>query len=99
MTQHLQHFIAGAAADSSDGRRFDLVDPVTEKVYGSSARGTPEDVNRAVEAARSQLEGGAWSQLSGSQRARLLIKLADLVERDSEPVSYTHLTLPTKRIV
>jgi len=28
MTQHLQHFIAGAAADSSDGRRFDLVDPV-----------------------------------------------------------------------
>ncbi|MEQ9727113.1 aldehyde dehydrogenase family protein [Pseudomonas sp. WHRI 8822A] len=87
MTQHLQHFIAGAAADSSDGRRFDLLDPVTEKVYGSSARGTPEDVNRAVEAARSQLEGGAWSQLSGSQRARLLIKLADLVERDSEQLA------------
>lgn len=87
MTQHLQHFIAGAAADSSDGRRFDLVDPVTEKVYGSSARGTAEDVNRAVEAARSQLEGGAWSQLSGSQRARLLIKLADLVERDSEQLA------------
>lgn len=87
MTQHLQHFIAGAAADSSDGRRFDLIDPVTEKVYGSSARGTAEDVNRAVEAARSQLEGGAWSQLSGSQRARLLIKLADLVERDSEQLA------------
>lgn len=87
MTQHLQHFIAGAAADSSDGRRFDLIDPVTEKVYGSSARGTAEDVNRAVEAARSQLEGGAWSQLTGSERARLLNKLADLVERDSEQLA------------
>ncbi|GLX14603.1 aldehyde dehydrogenase [Pseudomonas straminea] len=87
MTQHLQHFIAGAAADSSDGRRFDLIDPVTEKVYGSSARGTTEDVNRAVEAARSQLEGGAWSQLSGSQRSRLLNKLADLVERDTEQLA------------
>ncbi|MBV7562734.1 aldehyde dehydrogenase family protein [Pseudomonas sp. sia0905] len=87
MTQHLQHFIAGAAADSSDGRRFDLIDPVTEKVYGSSARGTAEDVNRAVEAARSQLEGGAWSQLSGSQRSRLLNKLADLVERDTEQLA------------
>ncbi|OLU33864.1 aldehyde dehydrogenase family protein [Pseudomonas sp. PA27(2017)] len=84
MTQHLQHFIAGAAADSSDGRRFDLIDPVTEKVYGSSARGTVEDVNRAVKAAHEQLEGGAWSQLSGSERSRLLNKLADLVERDSE---------------
>ena len=40
-----------------------------------------------MEAARSQLEGGAWSQLSGSQRARLLIKLADLVERDSEQLA------------
>nr|WP_288465999.1 aldehyde dehydrogenase family protein [uncultured Pseudomonas sp.] len=87
MTQHLQHFIAGAAADSSDGRRFDLIDPVTEKVYGSSARGTTEDVNRAVEAARSQLEGGAWNQLTGSERARLLNKLADLVERDSEQLA------------
>ena len=84
MTQHLQHFIAGTAAEASDGRRIDLIDPVTEQVYGSSARGTTEDVNRAVEAARSQLEGGAWSQLDGSQRARLLNKLADLVERDSE---------------
>lgn len=84
MTQHLQHFIAGAAADSSDGRRFDLIDPVTEQVYGSSARGTVEDVNRAVKAAHEQLEGGAWSQLSGSERSRLLNKLADLVERDSE---------------
>jgi len=87
MTQHLQHFIAGAAAEASDGRRIDLVDPVTEQVYGSSARGTGEDVNRAVKAAHGQLEGGAWSQLTGSERARLLNKLADLVERDSEQLA------------
>lgn len=87
MTQHLQHFIAGAAAEASDGRRIDLVDPVTEQVYGSSARGTVEDVNRAVKAAHGQLEGGAWSQLTGSERARLLNKLADLVERDSEQLA------------
>lgn len=84
MTQHLQHFIAGAAVDASDGRRLDLIDPVTEQVYASSARGTADDVNRAVHAACGQLEGGAWSQLDGAQRGRLLTKLADLVERDSE---------------
>ncbi|WP_248805457.1 aldehyde dehydrogenase family protein [Pseudomonas sp. MWU13-2100] len=84
MTEHLNHFIAGASFAGADSRRIDLVNPVTEQVYASSARGTAEDVDRAVAAARSQLEGGAWSQLDGAQRGRLLSKLADLVERDTE---------------
>ncbi|WP_339529876.1 aldehyde dehydrogenase family protein [Pseudomonas mucidolens] len=84
MTQHLNHFIAGTSLEASDGRRIALVNPVTEQEYGSSARGTAEDVDRAVAAAFSQLEGGAWSQLDGAQRGRLLSKLADLVERDTE---------------
>lgn len=84
MTQHLNHFIEGASFEASDGRRINLVNPVTEQVYGSSARGTAEDVDRAVRAAHTQLERGAWSRLDGAQRARLLLKLADLLERDSE---------------
>ncbi|WHS62488.1 aldehyde dehydrogenase family protein [Pseudomonas sp. G2-4] len=84
MTQHLNHFIQGASFEASDGRRITLINPVTEQAYGSTARGTAEDVDRAVGAARTQLEQGAWSQLDGAQRARLLSKLADLVERDSE---------------
>ncbi|MDR6957942.1 acyl-CoA reductase-like NAD-dependent aldehyde dehydrogenase [Pseudomonas brassicacearum] len=84
MNQHLNHFIQGASFEASDGRRITLINPVTEQAYGSSARGTAEDVDRAVGAALTQLERGAWSQLDGAQRARLLSKLADLVERDSE---------------
>lgn len=84
MTEHLKLFIAGALDEGSAGRRIELIDPITEQVYGSSARGTAADVDRAVAAAHAQLEGGAWSQLDGAQRGRLLSKLADLVERDSE---------------
>jgi len=84
MTEHLKLFIAGALDEGSAGQRIELIDPVTEQVYGSSARGTAADVDRAVAAAHAQLEGGAWSQLDGAQRCRLLTKLADLVERDSE---------------
>ncbi len=68
MTQHVNHFIEGASCESSDGRRIDLVNPVTEQVYGSSARGTAADVDRAVSAALAQLERGAWRQLDGAQR-------------------------------
>ncbi|NUT64970.1 aldehyde dehydrogenase family protein [Pseudomonas corrugata] len=84
MTQHLNHFIEGGSFEASDGRRTNLINPVTEQIYGSAARGTAEDVNRAVAAARKQLEGGAWSKLDGAQRGRLLLKLADLVERDTD---------------
>ncbi|UVM75069.1 aldehyde dehydrogenase family protein [Pseudomonas alvandae] len=84
MTQHFNHFIEGTTFEPSDGRRIALVDPVTEQTYGSTARGTAEDVDRAVSAARQQLEHGAWRQLDGAQRGRLLSKLADLVERDTE---------------
>ncbi|UZE26014.1 aldehyde dehydrogenase family protein [Pseudomonas sp. B21-056] len=84
MTQHLNHFIEGGSFEASDGRRTNLINPVTEQVYGSAARGTAEDVSRAVAAARNQLERGAWSQLDGAQRGRLLLKLADLVERDTD---------------
>lgn len=84
MTEHLNHFIEGASCEAFDRRRIDLVNPVTEQVYGDCARGTSEDVDRAVAAAHRQLESGDWSQLDGAQRGRLLSKLADLVERDSD---------------
>ncbi|MCF4978670.1 aldehyde dehydrogenase family protein [Pseudomonas gessardii] len=83
MTNHFNHFIEGASCAASDGRSITLVNPITEQVYATCARGTAQDVNRAVGAACTQLERGAWSRLNGAQRARLLLKLADLVERDA----------------
>ncbi len=87
MTQALLHFIDGQLAAASDGRTLDLVNPVTEQVYATSSAGTAADVDRAVGAARAQLDGGAWSRLTGSQRGKLLQRLADLVERDADRIA------------
>ncbi|WP_297913405.1 aldehyde dehydrogenase family protein [Thiomonas sp.] len=84
MTKHLQHFIDGEYAESSDGARLNLVNPVDEQIYATAACGTTADADRAVRAAHAQLHGGAWSKLNGSHRAVLLNKLASLVERDLE---------------
>lgn len=84
MTQNLQHFIDGAYADASDGTTLSLVNPVDEREYAKSAKGTVDDVKAAVAAARRQVKGGEWSQLSGAQRGLLLSRLADLVQRDSD---------------
>lgn len=83
MNQYLKHYIEGAHAEASGGARMNLVNPITEDVFATAARGTAEDVARAVAAASAQLNGGPWSQLNGAQRGMLLTKLADLVERDT----------------
>ncbi|WP_434802570.1 aldehyde dehydrogenase family protein [Paracidovorax avenae] len=84
MNHSLKHYINGAPAEASDGGRMALVDPVNEQEYATAALGTAEDIQRAVAAAHAQLHGGAWSRLGGAQRSRLLLRLADLVERDTE---------------
>ncbi|ALX34840.1 betaine-aldehyde dehydrogenase [Pandoraea thiooxydans] len=84
MIQHLKHFIEGAFVEASDGGRMSLISPVNEEEFATAARGTSEDVARAVAAAEAQLDGGEWSKLSGSQRGGLLNRLAALVERDAE---------------
>lgn len=84
MTNHLKHFIEGAHVDATDGGRMPLFNPVDEREYATAARGTVDDIHRAVAAANAQLTTGEWSKLDGAKRARLLNRLADLVERDTD---------------
>jgi phenylacetaldehyde dehydrogenase len=73
-------FIAGRWTDSSDGAVCDVLEPSTGGVLTQIPEGTVADVERAVQAARTQFDGGEWGQLKPLQRERLLHKLADLLE-------------------
>lgn len=85
--QLLQHFINGQFVSASDGGTFEVQSPATESAIAISAKGTVADVDTAVKAARAQLDGGAWSKLSGVERGILMNRLADLVERDSNIIA------------
>ena len=45
------------------------------------------DVNKAVKAARAAFDNGPWRKMSGSERGRLLNKLADLIEKNAEELA------------
>jgi betaine-aldehyde dehydrogenase len=75
--------IGGAWRDASDGGTFDVIAPASEDVIAHLAAATATDVDAAVRAARTQLDGGEWSQLTGADRRMLLFRLADLIERDA----------------
>src|SRR5919109_4471454 len=72
--------IGGERPDAADGRTFPTLDPSTGREIAQVAQAGPEDVDRAVGAARAALEGD-WSSLAAAERARLMLRLADLVEQ------------------
>ncbi|HEU5049152.1 MAG TPA: aldehyde dehydrogenase family protein, partial [Gemmatimonadales bacterium] len=75
------HFIGGEWVEPSAGERFPTVNPATGKAIAEVAQGSPEDVDRAVRAARSaQAE---WEKAGGHVRARHLYALARQVQRHS----------------
>jgi acyl-CoA reductase-like NAD-dependent aldehyde dehydrogenase len=70
--------IDGKAVDAASGATFTTTNPATEEPITTVAEAGPEDVDRAVKAARAALDG-AWSKMKPIDRSRVLWKLGDLV--------------------
>lgn len=69
--------------EARDGASIDVVDPCTELVIARAAAGGAAEIDLAVQAARRALEDPLWRQMKPAARARLLLALADLLERDA----------------
>ena len=80
MSYQVRHFIGGEFAPSAGGRCFPVENPATEEVLAEVAEAGPEDVDRAVAAARQCFDSEAWQKLEPRQRGKLLAKAADLLE-------------------
>ena len=76
---HDKLYIAGRWSSSRSGKFFEVVDPSTEEVLTTVARGMAEDVDDAVGAA-SEAFSGPWRRLKPEDRARLLYQLARALE-------------------
>ncbi|AUH34243.1 aldehyde dehydrogenase [Paracoccus tegillarcae] len=75
------HFIDGRSVDAGDSRALDVVSPIDGQVLTTIADGTPAVMDRAVAVARAAFEDGRWSRLAPAARKKVLLKLADLIER------------------
>jgi 5-carboxymethyl-2-hydroxymuconic-semialdehyde dehydrogenase len=77
---HLRHFIDGELRDSVDGATFGVLDPVSNQTYATAAAGRAADVDAAVLAAQRAFTEGTWPTTAPRARARVLNRIADLVE-------------------
>jgi aldehyde dehydrogenase (NAD+) len=77
-----QHYIGGNWVDPADGQWFDTENPYTGEVWAQIARGTAADADRAVVAAKAAYEG-EWGSITATERGKLLVRLADIIEREA----------------
>src|SRR5579864_3841032 len=80
-------FINNQWVDPVEGGSFDTYNPATGEVIAKVAAASAKDVDKAVKAARKALESGPWATMDAVDRGRLMFKLADLIERDSEKLA------------
>ena len=71
--------INGEAVDAASGRTYTTFNPATEEPICVVAEAGPEDVDRAVRAARAAFEGGPWPKLRPAERQKILFRLGDLI--------------------
>src|SRR5437867_1597686 len=77
-----QLFINGKFTDSRSGKTFESISPHDRSVVAVVAEGDKTDIDVAVSAARGAYEG-VWSTTPPGERAKLLLKIADLLEANS----------------
>ncbi|GEM79679.1 5-carboxymethyl-2-hydroxymuconate semialdehyde dehydrogenase [Vibrio superstes] len=81
----LGHYIAGEWTLGSEGKTFDNLTPTTNESLGKVVKGTQEDVNQACLAAQTAF--AAWAELSGTERKKILHRLADKIEERAEEIA------------
>ncbi|WP_328524542.1 aldehyde dehydrogenase [Kribbella sp. NBC_00359] len=77
-----EHYIGGEWVPPAKGAYFENPTPVTGQNFTEIARGTADDVERALDAAHGAAPG--WGRTSPAERANILNKIADRMEANLE---------------
>lgn len=81
----LSNLIGGAEAPPVGGRYLPLIEPATGEKYGQVPDSDGSDVNAAVRAATKAFP--AWSRMAASDRSAILLRLADLVDKNLDELA------------
>nr|WP_274377913.1 aldehyde dehydrogenase family protein [Lentisphaera araneosa] len=80
-----ENFIGGEHLPPVEGKYFDNVSPVNGEVFCQVARSSDKDVEKALDAAHNAFP--SWEQSSVTERANILLKIADRIEDNLEKLA------------
>src|SRR5262245_12361036 len=79
------HWIGGEYVPPARGQYFENPSPVNGQSFTEIARGTADDVERALDAAHGEAPG--WAATSATHRANILNRIADRMEAHLEELA------------
>ncbi len=80
----IRMFVGGCWEEAADESTFQTVDPGENETLATVAEGKAADINRAVKAAQEAFNTSGWATMSVKERAVLLHRLADLVDKHQD---------------
>jgi betaine-aldehyde dehydrogenase len=80
-------YVGGQWRHASDGGTRDIINPADGSVAAVVDEATDADARDAVQAARVAFDDGTWPATPVSERAALLDRIADLLQRDKESLA------------
>ena len=89
---HFQMYIDGAFTNGHAGQVMTSQNPATGEDWATFACAAPQDVDRAVAAARRVLDDPAWRDMTQTQRGKLLYRLGDLIEKNAAELGLIETT-------
>ena len=81
----IKNYINGNLVAPASGEYIQNYNPATGEVYSQLPDSDERDVQRAVDAASNAFP--VWSATSADERSRVLLRIAELIERDSDPLA------------
>jgi aldehyde dehydrogenase (NAD+) len=84
--------IGGEWVDARSGKTFESINPYTGRVWATAPEAGDEDVDRAVKAAREAFDEGPWGKMTGTERARLMRRLAELIAENADDIAVVEST-------
>ena len=81
----IQHFVNGKSYKGNSSRKGKVFNPATGEQESEVILGSKEDLNNSVNIAKKAFE--SWSVKPPLQRARVMFKFKELIERNSEEIA------------
>jgi aldehyde dehydrogenase (NAD+) len=79
-------FIGGKWVDAASGKTFATTNPATGETLTMLAEAGEVDADAAVNAARAAYTFGPWAEMAAADRAKILWKIGDLVDKNVEEI-------------
>ena len=83
--KNIHHFVNGSIFEGRSKKTSDVYNPATGEVIGKVTLASKDDVNNVIDIAHKAFE--SWSNTPPLQRARILFKFKELIEKNSDQLT------------